>query len=72
MMVHKTTKAQIFYILEGIDYSKSWDDVEYDLNYTLGDHRFESSETYDLVRRAAMNLWVTLNGHLASDGNMET
>lgn len=68
-MIHKTTKAQIFYILEGIDYSKPWDEVEYTLNYNLGDHRFESSETYELVRRAAMNLWVMLNGQLDSNGN---
>ena len=68
-MKHKSEQAQIFYILSNIDYSKEWEDIEYELGYDLGDHSFQSNETYSKVRLAAKNLWAVLNGHLKSDGN---
>jgi hypothetical protein len=68
-MTHQSEQAQMFYILKRIDYSQSWEDVDYDLNYDLGDYRFQSDETYSKVRLAAKSLWVVLNGHLKTDGN---
>jgi hypothetical protein len=68
-MTHENTQAQMFYILKHIDYSKTWEEIEYGLGYDLGDHRFENRETYNKVRLAAKNLWVVLNGHLNSEGN---
>ena len=68
-MIHESEQAQMFYILKHIDYSQKWEDIEYQLGYDLGDHRFQSKETYSKVRLAAKNLWVVLNGHLKADGN---
>ncbi len=68
-MTHESEQAQMFYILKHIDYSQKWEDIEYGLGYDLGDHRFQSKETYSKVRLAAKNLWVVLNGHLKADGN---
>ena len=70
IMTHESEQAQIFYILRNIDYSQKWEDIEYDLGYDLGDHRFDSDETYNKVILAAKNLWVVLNGHLKSDGRV--
>lgn len=68
-MTHKTTQAQMFYILNNIDYSQTWEKIEHGLGYDLGDHKFENKETYSKVMLAAKNLWVVLNGHLDTDGN---
>lgn len=68
-MRFKTEQEQIFYILKNIDYSKDLKDIEYALGYTLGDHRFENSDTYDIVKQAVRNLWVVLHNHLNSEGN---
>ena len=68
-MVHKTEQSQMFYILKSIDYSKTWEQIEYDLGYDLGDHLFRHNDTYQKVRDAAKNLWVVLNGYLNSNGN---
>ena len=44
-MTHENEQAQMFYILKNIDYSKKWEDIEYDLGYDLGDHIFQSKKT---------------------------
>ena len=67
-MIHDNEQQQIFYILKHLDYSETWEEIEYGLGYILGDHRFESRKTYEVVRLAAKNLWVVLNGFLNSDG----
>ena len=68
-MKHESEQAQMFYILRHIDYSQSWEDIEYGLGYDLGDHAFQSRATYEKVVTAAKSMWVILNGHLKSDGN---
>lgn len=45
-MKHESEQAQMFYILKKIDYSESWEDIEYGLGYDLGDHRFQNDKTY--------------------------
>lgn len=67
-MRHENEQAQMFYILERIDYSQKWEDIEYGLGYDLGDHRFQSNETRSKVRFAAKNLWVVFNGFLNKKG----
>lgn len=68
MMTQENEQAQMFYILEHIDYSKTWEKIEYRLGYDLDGYRFQSHETYLKVRLAAKNLWEVLNGHLNSEG----
>ncbi len=68
-MIHSNEQSQMFYILVNIDYSKKWEEIEYGLGYDLGDHSFQSDETYNKVKLAAKNLWEVLNGYLNSDGN---
>ncbi len=68
-MEHENEQQQVFYILRYIDYSKPWSDIEYQLGYDLGDHRFESDKTYDIVKQSAKSLWVLFNDHFDSDGD---
>ena len=65
-MTHENEQAQMFYLLKHIDYSKKWEDIEYELGYDLGDHVFTGKETYSKVKLAAKNLWVVLNGKIKS------
>ena len=70
-MTHESEQAQVFYILQRIDYSQTWEQIEYGLGYDLGDHWFKNKDTYDKVRSAAKHLWVEFNGFFTSKGNSE-
>jgi hypothetical protein len=63
-MKHISEQVQIFYILSRIDYSKTWEQIEYELGYDLGDHYFERKEAYAKVKEAAKHLWSVFNGFL--------
>jgi hypothetical protein len=67
---HESTKAMMFFLLKRIDYSKSWERIEYDLGYDLGDYSFENKECYKKVRALAKHIWVELNGFIDENGNV--
>ena len=69
-MVHSSIQAQMFYILERIDYSQTWEVIEYGLGYDLGDHMFgpDGTEVRNLIYNSAKHLWASFNGKLSDTG----
>lgn len=70
-MTHENVKSMIFYFLERIDYSKTWEEIEFEIGYDLGDFNFENKECYAKVRSLVKHTWAELNGFLDSKGNFK-
>lgn len=61
-MSYKNEKEMLFTFLNYyIDYSKSWDEIEYGMGYDLGDWYFKEIPQ-DRIYRMAKQLWIELNG----------
>jgi len=69
-MKHNSTQELMFYLISHIDYSKKWDEIEWELGYNLGDYYFENPKSYDLVRQSIKSLWAVFNGKINSKGDI--
>lgn len=73
-MTHSNQQQQFFYLLKNIDYSQSWEQIDYGLGYDLGDHVLgdnnqQDGEIKEFVRSTAKILWASLNGRFTKDGD---
>lgn len=73
MTSYSNQQSMIFNLLSNIDYSETWEEIDYGLGYNLGDYNFgkNDSECRKLVRQSAKLLWATFNGVLNSNGDIE-
>lgn len=69
-MTHPNTQAMIFNIVKGVDYSQTWEDIEYGLGYTFGDYAFQNHEAIELTTQLVKHSWCILNGKIKSNGNL--
>jgi len=56
----KTDKDLLFNLLQGLNYRQTLDELMRDLDYTLGDYRFQNANFYQSVRNIVKHLWVDL------------
>lgn len=66
---HKSDQSMMLYLISTIDFSQSWDDIEYGLGYDLGDYSFGNKEWYSKTSKIAKAIWEELHGFVDSDGN---
>jgi hypothetical protein len=73
MTHYSNQQSMIFNLLKNIDYSQTWEQIDYDLGYNLGDYNFGNNdkECRKLVRSSAKMLWAIFNGVINSKGDIE-
>lgn len=73
MTTYGNQQAMIFNLVSNIDYSQTWEEIDYGLGYNLGDYSFgkNDGECRELVRQSAKLLWTVFNGVINSYGNVE-
>jgi hypothetical protein len=71
MTHYSNQQSMIFNLISHLDYSKSWDEIEYGLGYDLGDYNFGQNdvECRKMVIDGAKVLWAVFNGRLNTDGD---
>lgn len=61
MSTYQNEKQMLFHYLNHyIDYSKSWEEIEFGMGYDLGYWSFRNIKS-DKIRRMARQLWIELN-----------
>jgi hypothetical protein len=60
-MTHDSAQDMMFYLLKRIDYTQTWEKIEYGLGYDLGDYSFTDRSYYDKTRLCAFQIWSVLN-----------
>lgn len=69
-MKDSSIKSMVFYFLERINYNQTWDEIENDLSYDLGDFNFGfKKEITEKVKRLAKQNWIELQGYFNAEGN---
>ena len=69
-MKDNSIKSMVFYFLERINYNQTWEEIENDLSYDLGDFNFGfKKEIMEKVKRLAKQNWIELQGYFNAEGN---
>ncbi len=68
-MSHKNEKGMMFYFLQTVNYNQTWEQIESDIGYDLGDYRFKNQETYGKICRLVKQNWLELKDYFNEEGN---
>lgn len=66
---HRSNQSMMLYLLSTIDFSKTWEEIEYGLGYDLGDYSFDDRQWYSKTVEIAKAMWTQLHGFVDENGN---